>query len=381
MIHSRDFSASASARWLGCPASVIQVRNYTGKGSNAAQEGSACHQLGEIAIKGALSSEQVSEYTGKSLSDAPNIIIDKEMVYHAFEYAQYCLSFEGDHFVEVKVSYENIVKGGFGTSDFISIDRENKKIYAVDLKYGRKVVNAENNTQAQLYALGILNDFDFIYDFDNEWEVEIHIYQPRISNFSVWKIGFDELVAFGNYATERAALSLQDNPPYKPSDSTCMWCAHKGNCTALAKYTSDIISADFDNLELPTPESVDHSKVLQAKKLIESWLKAVEEIAFEKLNNGEKVEGFKIVSGRGSRKWVDEKAAYNLLITNYTKDELETRKFLTVPQAEKLIGKGKGKFNDYADLITKTQGSPTLVTLDDKRPDLNSISDCFEEIL
>ena len=229
MQHSRDYSASASSRWLQCAGSVVAVRNYQDKGSVFAQEGTCAHQLSQIGLEGDLTEKQLITYVGKSLSDAPTITIDKDMVHHAQGYIDYCRSFEGDHFIEIKVSYENLVKDGFGTSDFIAIDTKNKKIICVDLKYGMKEVSAVNNTQAQLYASGVVNEYEFIYDFDESWTIEMHIYQPRISNFSDWSISFNELVQFGEFVKERVALTKLEDAPFSPSDSACMWCAHKAD--------------------------------------------------------------------------------------------------------------------------------------------------------
>lgn len=63
----------------------------------------------------------------------------------------------------------------FGTGDCLII--ANKTLYIIDLKYGRGVlVDAEDNPQMMLYALGALNIFDALYDIE---EVEMTIFQPR----------------------------------------------------------------------------------------------------------------------------------------------------------------------------------------------------------
>lgn len=380
MIHSRDYSASSSSRWLNCPGSVIAVRQYENKGSSAALEGSCAHALGEIGLKEELNEKKLLAYIGKSLSDAPDVVIDKEMVNYVQGYIDYCSSFEGDHFVEIKVSYENVVKGGFGTSDFIAIDSDNKKIVCVDLKYGKGIeVSAVDNTQAQLYALGVINEYQFIYDFDVTWNIEMHIYQPRISNFSDWSLSYDELMQFSELVRDRVALAEKPDAPFEPSEKACQWCAHKANCNALFKYTEKIISSEFDDLDLPDASTVDIELVLKNKKLIESWLKAVEQNAFEKLMNGEQVKGYKLVAGRSLRKWSNEGEAFKALKVDYDEDALETRKFISVAQAEKLVG--KKDFGQYADdYVIKPDGAPTLAPESDKRPSLGDVTCDFDVI-
>ena len=57
------------------------------------------------------------------------------------------------------------------------------KRHIIDLKYGKGVsVEAEQNTQAMLYALGVIDDLGFMYEFDT---VVIHIYQPRIKKLFI----------------------------------------------------------------------------------------------------------------------------------------------------------------------------------------------------
>jgi len=378
MQHSRDYSASASARWLNCPGSVVAVRGYQKRGSSAALQGSCAHQLSDIGLSKNLNDDELKSYLGKSLSDAPDVVIDKEMISYVQGYIDYCRSFKGDHFIEVKVSYENLVDGGFGTSDFIAIDSVNKKIVCVDLKYGMQEVSAINNTQAQLYACGVVNEYDFVYDFNESWSVEMHIYQPRINNFSDWSISFSELLAFGQFVKDRVALTKLPDAPFNPSEKACQWCAHKVNCTALFKHTEKVISSQFDDLDLPSPDAINIESVLSNKTLIESWLKAVQQHAFEKLNKGENVKGYKLVAGRSSRKWSNTDEAFNLLSEHYNADELETRKFITVPQAEKLTG--KAKFSDFEGLVIKSDGKPTIAPESDKRKPFNDVSCDFEKI-
>lgn len=379
IVHAKDFGASSSERWLNCPSSVIEVRQYQKTTSTAAEEGTCAHELGELALVNDLNYEQLCSYEGEILSDAPSVKVDKEMIDYVWGYVEYCRSFIGDMFVEIQVDYSPWASGGFGTSDCIVID--DKRGAVIDLKYGKGIeVDAENNTQAMLYALGVYNEYDMLYDFPEDYVFELHIYQPRRNNFSVWEISLSDLLIFGEHVKAQVEKSKRDNPEYNPTEKGCLWCAHKVNCVALKEYTEKTIGGMFDDLSLPDPTKVNHSEVLQAKGLIESWLKAVEQHCFEKLLNGDEVEGFKLVEGRSNRGWCDEKTAMNeILFSDYTEEQLFTKKFLTVPQAEKLMG--KVKFNDeYGDLVVKPEGKPTLVPVSDKRKPIGNVLDDFEQL-
>ena len=371
MIHAK-LSASSSARWLNCAASVKAIQVYKNGTSKFAEEGTCAHELGEICLRDF--DKSPGDYIGKKLNDAPRITVDKEMVGYIEGYVDYVRSFKGDLFVEERVDYSEWVKEGFGTSDAIVVNDDT--CHVIDLKYGKGVeVYAENNSQAMLYALGVISGYGFLYSFEN---VVLHIYQPRRNHFDIWETTRTDLLKWAEWVRERALLTEQDDAPFNPSDKACQWCAHKANCTALFKHTEQVISSQFDDLDMPSPDIVDVEMVLKNKTLIESWLKAVQQNAFDKLSNGEKVKGYKLVAGRSSRKWSNELEAFAMLSKQYKVEDIETKKFITVAQAEKLTG--KAKFSDFTDLVTKSEGAPTIAHESDKRKPFNDVSCNFDKI-
>lgn len=375
MKHAK-LSASASVRWLNCPGSVRMCEQYENKGSSFAQEGSAAHALAEMCLKGEV--KQPNDLLGECLSDAPNVTVNKEMVDHVECYIDYVNSLvtKGSTLVvEERVDLSPWVKGGFGTSDAIILN--DGTCHVVDLKYGQGVeVYAENNSQGMLYALGVLNEFEFIYDIN---KIVIHIYQPRRNHFDEWEITTKDLIKWGEWVKERALLTEQKDAELKASEKACQWCAHKANCTELKRFTEEVICSQFDDLDLPSPDSVDIGNVLKNKSLIESWLKAVEQSAYEKLMDGEDVPGYKLVEGRSFRKWASEQDAEKTLSSVVSEDDLYTKKLLSVSQAEKLIGKAKFK-DELSTLVIKPEGKPTLAPVSDKRPPVGDVSCEFEKL-
>jgi hypothetical protein len=114
---------------------------------------------------------------------------------------------------------------------------------------------------------------------------------------------------------------------------------------------------------------------LSNKKLIESWLKAVEEHISHTLLDGEEFPGFKLVAGRSLRKWANEDEAQEQLITLLDEQAFE-KKLLTVAKAEKALGAKRKK--KIENLIIKPEGKPTLAPESDKRPSINNCSDDFD---
>ena len=365
-------SASGSARWLNCTGSVKAEQSFKDSSSPAAEYGTCAHELADIVLS---TGKDIDSFLGQTLNDAPSVKVDQEMIDNVQGYVNYVQSFGGEQFYEVRLDYSHLVPNGFGTSDAVVI--VDNVIHVIDLKMGKGVVvDAENNTQGMLYALGAVEEYGYLYDFD---KVVIHIYQPRVSNFSTWELSILDLTLFGEYVTKQAIEALSDDAPRTPGDKQCQWCKAKATCPALLKHAEKTISADFDNLDdLPDVDSLTPDKlsvILSNKKLIESWLKAVEEHISHTLLDGEEFPGFKLVAGRSLRRWANEDEAQEQLITLLDEQAFE-KKLLTVAKAEKALGAKRKK--EIENLIIKPEGKPTLAPESDKRPSINNCSDDFD---
>lgn len=357
-------SASGSARWLACTGSVKAESNYPESSSAFALEGTTAHALAERCLTEDVTpnyylNRQIDGYT-----------VDDEMVDNVAAYIAYVKSFSGHHFYEQRVDFSEWIPDGFGTSDAIVIDSKNNTVHVIDLKYGKGVpVDAENNSQGMLYALGVLSEYSFIYDLDH---VVIHIYQPRIKNYSSWSITATELLRWAEWAKERAIEALSDNAPRTPSDKACQWCKAKATCKALLDHTHNVLMHDFDELDNVKPDTLTERElkvVMDNAKLIKSWLDAVESHIFDMLNRGQSFDGYKLVEGRSTRSWQDEKQAAIVLESKLDKDVLYTKKLISPAQAEKLLKTDK---TILLDLISKGEGKPTLVPSCDKRDAINN---------
>lgn len=372
MKHAK-LSASGSARWLNCPGSVAAEDSFPNTSSSAAQEGTCAHEVSDRCLRNGLSADS---FLGQVVE---GVEVTEEMVEHVQGYVDYVLSFEGELLPEQQVDFSPWVPDGFGTSDAIIIGKSTVRI--IDLKYGKGVpVYAENNSQGMLYALGVYNDFGYLLDGQDTFIVDI--YQPRIGNFSEFEISLRDLLKWGEWAKLQADLALSKDAERVPGDKQCLWCKAKGDCKALMNYTQNIIMAEFDDLEaLDDPESLSNEQkrlVIENRPLIESWLKSVEQSVMGLLLDGGKFAGFKLVEGRSNRKWSDEKKAQEVLLSVKSEDEVFTKKMISAPQAEKLLGKQHKEL--VADLIIKPEGKPTLAPESDKRPALGDVADLFQEI-
>jgi CRISPR/Cas system-associated exonuclease Cas4 (RecB family) len=362
--HAR-LSASGAERWMVCPASITFTENVQEKRSEYAEEGTLAHELAESIL------------AGKKPVKKPTV----EMLAYVQHYVDYIRSLKGELFIEQRVDFSNVVPSGFGTSDAIVIDADQKTMWIVDLKYGQGVkVNAENNPQLQLYAIGALNTYDIIYDIDT---VHLVVVQPRLDHISEWQTTTTDLRKFGEYVAERAALVDSENPPFNPAEKACKFCKGKSSCRALAAHNLKIARMEFGD-EDATPvdpkelTEADLAFILPHIALIKSWCSDIEETALSSILSGKQIEGFKVVAGRSTRQWADEEQAADKLKGYLNQEELFNQKIISPTQAEKLLGKSKSK-EALDGLVVKPSGKPTVVPVTDKREPYNSAQSDFTD--
>ncbi len=371
-------SASGSHRWLACPASVKAEEGLPESYSPFANEGTSAHELAEIVLR---DGGECADWIGKKLPDT-HWPVDQEMADYVQEYVnfvQYHCHRDAFAAFEVRVSFADWVQDGFGTCDALIIDGD--LMHVIDLKYGKGVpVSPVKNSQALLYALGAYSEYGDMAEIKT---VRVTIVQPRIFEGAPesWEISLADLLKWGEWVKQRAEKCFEPDAEFVPGEKQCQWCKAKATCSALAKFTEQTILMDFEAVEdassmRPVNRLSDEqiAQVLQAKKLIISWLDAVEGLVFERLSNGESFPGFKLVAGRSNRKWTDQKQAESALF-ELLADGAFTRKLVSPAQAEKALGKKNA--SAIASLISKGEGAPTLVRDDDPRPSLGVSSDDF----
>lgn len=351
-------SASGSHRWLACPGSVKAEEGLPDSTSPFAQEGTDAHALAELALT---KNKTVAAVSSENTPD--------EMIHYIQTYVDYVKGFGGIQEYEQRVSYEDYVKEGFGTADVIIVDGDTLRL--IDLKYGKGVkVDAEENTQGMLYALGALAEREAFQQFDS---ITICIHQPRLDHISEWELSVADLKKFGRRAKKAAKLCLTDNAARVAGEKQCQWCKAKATCPALKEKTEWALMQDFDKMEMSPadPENLTDDQlrfVLDNKKLIINWLESIESYVHAELESGIAFDGYKLVEGRSNRKWGDLEVATEKL-EHLMLDEAFTKKLISPTQAEKVLGK-KRTADLLGNLIIKPVGKPVLVPESDKRKEI-----------
>lgn len=364
-------SPSSAARWMACPASVRLEADLPDESTTFAREGTAAHELADKCLRGDLMAEH---YLGTTIiAEGEEFVVGHEMADNVQIYLDYVRNLGGELFPEQTVDFSHVVPDGFGTSDAIVF--KDDTLHVIDLKYGKGVrVDADNNPQAMLYAVGALNEYGMI--FDNIKSVVLTIVQPRLDHISEYPMTPDELNTFADDARKAAKAALAKKAKANPDEKACRFCKARGICRALAEHAYKTVAGEFADFEEATPVSpetltnTELAQVLGNLDAIKAWVSSVEATAQSKLEQGEELPGYKLVEGRSLRKWDDDEATQTALLEAGAELSIITKTTLLSPaQIEKVLGKKHPVLLAHS---IKPQGKPTIAKASDKRPALDT---------
>lgn len=379
--HSK-FSASAAHRWMECPGSMPLSRDLANTSSPHAREGTAAHEVAERLLTGRPPPDVVEV-------DRHTIDVTETMLAEVRKYTSLVESMvaarNGTLFVESKVNYSAPLMladdQGWGTADAIIVAEP--ELIVVDLKYGMgQVVEAENNVQMALYAIGALA---MLGDNADITTVRMVIAQPRLNAFPEWVTTTQELTSIAERAW-RAVMAVDEaesdfdptqdewvRKHLKLGDKQCRWCRAASICPARINE----IAMTFD--VVPKQET-DIGTLMGMVDRAEAWCKAVRAEVESRLLAGKPVSGWKLVQGkRGARAWADTDKA-SVVLGAALGEAAWRKELLSPPQAEKLLS--KDDWESLAKLVTQSEGKPSVAPADDKRPQLTitPVEDEFTEI-
>ncbi|BCI60619.1 DUF2800 domain-containing protein [Solibaculum mannosilyticum] len=373
---------SSAHRWLNCTPSARLEEGLPDTGNAYATDGTLAHRLGELLLRAEYEGMDITEELAEVQADPQ---YSSAMLEHMEDYVAFvgeCYADAKSHcpdpriFVEQRIEVSEYVPDGFGTADCVII--ADGLMDVIDLKYGSGIpVSAEDNPQMKIYALGCLLAFSLFYEIT---AIRMTIYQPRLDSISTAVIDRGNLETWAaEYLKPRAALAYAGEGPFAPGAATCKWCKAGATCKARAEYQLELAAKDFQNAALMDNDEI--AEVLERLPGLLSWAKQVKEYAEDAaINHGEKFPGFKVVEGRANRRYVNEGAiARRLKKAGFaTADIYKPKELLGITAMEKLVGTKK-LAELVGGLIEKPAGSPTLVPVSDKRPELNTAAKAAED--
>jgi hypothetical protein len=375
MAEHAKLSASGSSRWLSCPGSMIPDKGtkIDESSNRAAMDGTLCHEVAELCLTFGLDTEY---FVGKifSIENTP-LKFTNEFATYVDAYIDYVMSYYKQGFVigiESRISYENYVNEGFGTCDTFIIDHINKICHVIDLKCGRIQVEAKDNSQLMIYALGIRDK----YNLTDDYIYIVHIVQPKIHNFDSFEFDNNYLSKFGAYVSKQANKIEHKSTERNASDKACKYCPNNPTCNTLKNYVDDTIKMDFDDLNNPVIESdktiID---VYNSIPLITGYLANITKLVHSNMMSGIKYPNLKLVESKTHRQYTEDAEAK---LVEKLGNNAYNQKLITITEATKIISNKK-----FIDTITyKPKGNIVIASIDDKRPEveLDNPSDDFDKL-
>ena len=375
-------SPSSSHRWMNCTPSARLEENIPSTGSAAAEEGTVAHELAEHAIRKYLA----GEYT-PLLDELPvpkeiaeNKYYSPEMDKYITDYVCYvCDVYEviegAEMSIERKLDLTMYVPDCFGSCDCDVVGETVLNI--IDLKYGKGVrVEAENNTQLMLYALGVLRSLPREKQSKIE-TIRMHIAQVRLGHYPVFEMTARDLTHWAIHVLRPTAEKAFAGQGEAKVGVHCEFCKFKAQCRAQRDALVNEFETHGDTKALTLDEIGD---ILSKSDMFTDWLTSVKTFAIQAATRGEKVKGWKLVEGRSARVINDtETAIERLKALGFSTEDMTNSKLKGIEDLERLVGK-KPLAATLDGLIVKPRGLPTLAPESDKREELSPTIDDFEEL-
>jgi hypothetical protein len=394
MAHAK-LSPSGAHRWMACPGSVNLEAPFPDTSSVYAAEGTVAH---DVAAQCLIDNRDPASFIGDVMEvDGFTFTVDKAMAGYVADYVKLVrdLAKGKTLYAESKVPIGHLTgeEGATGTSDAVIIDVANRNLSIVDLKYGMGVtVEATENPQLLMYALGAFEMYNILCDFDT---VSMYIHMPRLNYVAECHISTQELMDFGATVWHAASRTRSVVTFTTPGEKQCRFCKAKATCpalrTAIAEIVDGTLAATIDEFadlvpEVPDMETGDnYLSVAMAKVgLVEDWCKGVRAEVERRLLAGQKIDGFKLVEGRrGNRKWSDEAEVETLLKSfRMRQDEMYDMNLISPTKAEKLFKSNPKRWEKVEALTSRSDGKPSVAFASDKRSEMTvqSVADDFRDL-
>lgn len=146
-----------------------------------------------------------------------------------------------------QVYAESEVEEVTGTSDVVIV--KGKKAIIADLKFGRGVqVDAVELKQLLMYGAAAVRGFDMMGEIE---EIELHILQPRLNNFDVWRMSvaeMDERIEEIRQTSNRI-LAGPKGLCAVPGEKQCRFCKASATCKERTEHTMELIVGEFVDLD------------------------------------------------------------------------------------------------------------------------------------
>lgn len=278
---------SSAARWTACPGSVARSAGYHSPDSEASRRGTRGHALAEAALRfyfeGADFGDAVEQWH-REYPDAEDFV---ELCGVADEYVAVVRDLvrdlgEGTRvLIEERVVVPGTEEHVWGTADCIVVNTRLGVLHVCDYKAGKGVrVEARDNLQLRLYALGALNAIG--PDADKVDGVWLHIVQPAFDGELVDSMTTSDLRVFQGWVSAKVEAALDPAAPVRPGEAQCRWCPVRDSCPEHLDWRiRDWFGSSGLEPAPPSPglDELDLRRHLEARDRAARYVRAVDEAA------------------------------------------------------------------------------------------------------
>jgi hypothetical protein len=377
-------SPSSAYRFMRCPGSVREQAKYPEKPSGpGAVDGTHTHTLLEHCIKGVFF-EAVS-FVGSTLADHEgSFIVDADRAKRVQVALDHVNSIGAVIVIaEQRVNPAHLI-GRDDMSGTVDIQvHTDDTLHVIDYKDGMNEVEAKDNEQLELYALGVLAGFKLPINGDYPFKyVTMTIIQPKLAVKGANPITSHTMTVrevldlIPKYVSGGAAVDDPD-APLNPGDKQCKYCRASG-CSARAQDAFKMFNITFPQVPdkedkpfaniatlaiadliskveaLPDAQQVSDQvaaqdpasmtsdqlrQILEAAPLMRQTIEQAEAEAQRRLESGQSVPGVKLVYGRGSQAWAipEDQVVEKLKGMGVPKDTVYKTSVVSPAQAKKLV--------------------------------------------
>lgn len=344
------FGSSTAKRTNHCPAWVELSQGVPRRESKAAADGTIVHSLVETYL---LDNDAPwpSTVDAEHIELAEDLLAAVEATMKKYNVTEYEPEVRG-----------TVAEDVFGTIDFVGLAGDT--VIIGDVKSGKGFqVEAENNDQILFAAWSAMMDSSVRAELQGVNRLVGVIWQPSRDGeiqTKEWEFDVGLVGRWGANHMAQIQKARKGGQTPNPGDH-CAFCPAAFKCPAKTGAALEALQFKPDDLETI-------AKAMGVVDELKAWCADVEKAAYNALEVGQPVPGWKLVAKRASRKWADEAAAIKALRRPLGGvKQITTQKLLGIGAIEKMI-KAAGVDISLDALTVAESSGTTLAPESDKRP-------------
>lgn len=370
--------ASGAHRWMVCPHSVKLAEGIRDEESEHAALGTRAHELAEWCLTGRW---DAWEFTGAMEGKVNKDLVDPVQLYVDAVAEAHPERHKTNSFVELEFYCPALHPFFYGKADFVYVSHTNRVLHVWDYKHGAGiVVEVDENPQLMYYGTGVLESLGLWGDID---DVVLHVAQPRGFHpqgiLRQWSVSTADLRDWARTtlipAMRNAFVSKETR-----SGEHCRFCpARFAACPQLLADMEElegmikmIEKKEGGAQELTNEQVARYLELFEIAKIVS---KAASQTAFQRLNAGHTIPGFKLGQAKANREW---KPGAELELKNKFGKKAYTLPVLKSPAQIETLAGGEALTARWA---FKPNAGLTVIRSTDPRPAINKdVKSLFEPV-